>query len=144
MIEGCGLELRCRAEDVLFLDRSGLVLVDARNNYGGPTSFVIPPESLGYYAELRNRLNDQTDELEHDVHRYLDSPEFRSRFPSAFERWSEAASLLWESETDSELSTIGHKCREAIQEFVTTLLMIHGVDDANPNKAMTRIGSRLS
>ena len=46
--------------------------------------------------------------------------------------------LLWGEDSESELSTIGHKCREAMQEFATALLAIHAIDDANPDKAKTR------
>jgi len=46
--------------------------------------------------------------------------------------------LLWGEDSEQELSTIGHKCREATQEFATALLELHGVQDATPDKAKTR------
>ncbi len=72
------------------------------------------------------------------MQRYLDSDHFRTRYPEAYARWQQASALLWGEDSAQELSTIGHKCREAMQEFATALLDLHGVRDANPDKAKTR------
>ena len=100
-------------------------------------SFTVPQRAFANYEELRTSRQ-PADEVEQDIFRHLDELEFKRRFPEAHARWSEAATLLWQSDSDRELSTIGHKCREAIQEFVTQLIATHGVTAANPDKAMTR------
>lgn len=100
-------------------------------------SFTVPQRALATHAELR-ASRQPADEVERDILHHLDEPEFKRHFPEAHARWSEAATLLWQSDSDRELSTIGHKCREAIQEFATQLIATHGVTDANPDEAMTR------
>lgn len=130
IIQGNGISEQVLDEDVDVLEHEGLIRF--RDDV-----FTIPPRALEFYRQLKSRA-EPIDEVEQTVVKYLDSPEFGSRYPAAYGRWKDAAELLWQSDSDQELSTIGHKCREAIQEFVTALIDLHQVGDANPDKAMTR------
>ena len=68
---------------------------------------------------------------------YLNDAHFRERYPGAHGKWMEAASLLWGANPETELTTIGHKTREAVQEFATTLAERDGLQDTIPNPAHT-------
>jgi hypothetical protein len=128
--------------DVHQLLNAGLISVVNYHGTGTGFNFLIPPEALDYYEQLKRRSGEPVEQIEREVRVYLDSERFRSAYPEAYARWREAADLLWGADSDRELSTIGHKCREAIQEFVTVLVDRHQPSAVNPDKAMTR--DRLS
>lgn len=125
-------------EDVEVLVNAGLLQVKDHHSRGNGFSFFVPPDALSYYQQLKRRSGGPAEQVEAEVRQYLDADAFQQAFPVAHARWSEAADLLWAADSQGELSTIGHKCREAVQEFVTTLLERHAVADANPDKAKTR------
>lgn len=136
VVQGNGFNERVLDEDVDVLADVGLIRV---TDYGrGSTNFRIPPEAAAYYEELKARRGAPTQQIEQEILTYLDASSFQANYPQAYARWSEAASLLWHADSSSELSTIGHKCREAMQEFVTALIALHGAQDAPPDKALTR------
>jgi hypothetical protein len=137
-IQGNGLLERVLGEDVETLVSSGLLAVKNYFSRGGGFSFYIPPGALDYYEALKRSAGGPSEQVETEVQHYLDGAGFRDEFPAAYERWKEAADLLWSADSERELSTIGHKCREAIQEFVTALIEKHNVQGANQDKAKTR------
>ena len=67
----------------------------------------------------------------------LESEELRAAAPVAYENWSEAERLLWSATSDSEFSTIGHKLREALQDFASALVDIHHPPEVNPDTTKT-------
>lgn len=101
-------------------------------------SFTIPPRAVARYQEWKTTQVEPSADVEDQLQRYLDSEQFRGRYPESYARWAEAAVLLWGEDSDQELSTIGHKCREAIQDFAIALLRLYEISDANPDKAKTR------
>lgn len=118
--------------DIRALRDEGLLTFD------GDSSFTISQRSIAAYQQWKASHVEPTADVETQIKRYLDSDEFRVRYPTAYARWKDAAELLWGEDSEQELSTIGHKCREAMQNFATELLALHEVDDANPDKAKTR------
>jgi hypothetical protein len=117
--------------DVEELRAEGLISFDG-------DSFTIPARSIAMYQEWKGSNIEPVADVEAQITRYLDSQRFRARYPEPYSRWRDAAVLLWGEDSEQELSTIGHKCREAMQEFATALLALHDVRDANPDKAKTR------
>jgi hypothetical protein len=61
----------------------------------------------------------------------------QSRYPSAYQRWQEAANILWSDSSADELTTIGHNTREAVQEFATALVDHTALEGAHGNPAHT-------
>lgn len=108
---------------------------------GGDVEFTIAPEAFAF-AEQEGALRPMQ-RVEESVVRYLDEAEFKTRYPSAYQRWQEAANLLWGDSSADELTTIGHKTREAVQEFATALVdhaMVEEVD-ADPAHTVARLRS---
>jgi hypothetical protein len=136
-LQGNGYNAAVLEEDLHVLSDAGLIRIT--NYHSGNSSgfnFIIPPHALQYYQEIKS--GEAAHQIEQDVMRYLDAPAFQQQYPAAWDRWTGAAELLWRSDSPAELSTIGHKCREAVQEFVTALINLHGISGANPDRAKTR------
>ncbi|MCW3032517.1 MAG: hypothetical protein JWM60_862 [Solirubrobacterales bacterium] len=59
----------------------------------------------------------------------LASDGFAAAFPRAFGPWADAERLLWGDNVDAQLSTVGHKIREAAQAFATAAIERYDADD---------------
>jgi len=108
-------------------------------SYGssGNELFDVSPRGYKFYEHLKTKSEQPLDEISNDMTRYLDGSSFRSRHSKAYEKWNEAQERLWSSDSAKELTTIGHLCREAMQEFADDLIKIHKVADVSSNKSST-------
>jgi hypothetical protein len=84
--------------------------------------FSIPPRAIRYYADILQKQGQPTERVEQAVRRYIDAEGFKSRHPAAYAKWLQAEELLWGGDAQSQLTAIGHHCREAVQEFATVLV----------------------
>lgn len=129
--------------DIEALSRVGLLIpsYDARS-----LSFDVSPEGFRYYEWLRGTNNQPVQRIEADVARHLEADWFQNQYPLVFQKWREAESLLWSSDSDKQLTTIGHLCREAMQEFATSLVERFKLPNVDPDKArdISRLKSVLS
>ncbi len=57
------------------------------------------------------------------------SDSFAAAFPRAFGPWADAEGLLLGDDAEAQLSTVGHKIREAAQAFASTAVDRYGADD---------------
>jgi hypothetical protein len=134
IVQGNGVNREVPDGDIEALHAEGLLSFEG-------DSFTISARSVAMYQEWKGSHVEPAPDVENTLQRYLDSDRFRSRYPDAYARWKDASILLWGEDSEQELSTIGHKCREAMQEFATALLELHGVKDANPTRRRPVIGS---
>lgn len=76
----------------------------------------------------------------------LGSDSFARAFPGTFQLWADAEKLLWRSDASSQLTTIGHKVREAAQAFATQLVEAHQPPNVEPNAALVekRLGAVIA
>lgn len=122
--------------DVDELRRAGLVAASGR--YSQFNGFDVTAEGFAVADELATKSGEAMSRVEDAIRRHLLSPDgFRRRFPAAFERWAQAESMLWTASTESEFTTIGHLCREAMMEFTNVLVARHPQADAPGNPAAT-------
>ena len=131
-------------DDVWILHQHGLVQITDRGERGSLT-FYVTQDGFDWYEAFKKSPGEPVRQVEQDVKSYLDSEAFRSRHPVAYERWAEAAGLLWRGDSQRELTTIGHKTREAMREFATTLVDLYEPTDADPDpdKSVNRVDSVL-
>ena len=91
-----------------------------------PTSsgmtFTVPAKSLAAYTELKKSAPSQVQNVETEIRLFLDGREFKDRHQKSYARWAEASDLYWSIDFESDISTIGLKCREALQFFATELV----------------------
>ncbi|MBA3735853.1 MAG: hypothetical protein H0W90_11775 [Actinobacteria bacterium] len=102
--------------------------------------FTITADGFHHYEALRDRSKDTLNAVEEEVQRYLDGT-FAERFPAAYERLQAAEQMLWQSDPSPNFTTIGHKLREAVQQFATAMLDRHGPEDVDgdPTKTKNRL-----
>lgn len=113
----------------------GLIRVRHQGSHNS-FEFTVAPEAYSFLANLAGRQ--PLTQVEDDIFsRYIDAEAFKKRYPDAHKLWAEAAGLLWGGNADAELTTIGHKTREAVQAFATALIDREGLADADPNPAHT-------
>lgn len=106
--------------DVETLADEGLL----RRSYGskGTPNFAITPLGHRYYEWLKECDGEGPQRVEHTIQRYLTADDFQRRHPKAFSRWSRAEGLLQSHQSPEDLTTVGHLCREAVQEFADDLV----------------------
>jgi hypothetical protein len=81
----------------------------------------VTPGGHECYAELQTRGGRPLAHLEQRVLAFVSGDWFASRYGAAQAKWLVAESLLWESDSASSFSTIGHHTREAMIEFADSL-----------------------
>lgn len=84
---------------------------------------------------MKERSGKPMEQVEDEVTKYLEAHDFQQRYPKAYAKWSEAAAKLWAGDSQNQLTTIGHLCREAVQEFATALVERFKPPDAPADKA---------
>lgn len=105
--------------DVEILANTGLL----RLTYGGNSmSFDVTPMGFRYYEYLKQRSGQPVQRIEASIKNHLTSDLFQQKYAQAYQKWSNAEAMLWSSDSEQQLTTIGHLCREAVQEFASALV----------------------
>jgi hypothetical protein len=109
-----------------------------------PVINVLPLASK-YYEYLKGQVTQPTENLTGAIRSYLDGENFRQRHPNAYQKWLDAEVLLWKSDSESQLTTIGHFCREAFQEFAASCIQHKKIQgfDSNPANVISRVRTVL-
>jgi hypothetical protein len=132
-----------RKEDLHALHDEGLLRVIRQG--AGTWFFDVSSQGRTFYEEMETGARAPVRQVEREVAGYLDAPAFQRRYPKAHRRWAEAVAKLWGSDSRQQLTTIGHLCREAMQEFASALVEGHqpsGVDQ-NQTHEVARIRAVL-
>lgn len=114
-------------------------------NYVYGNDYVITAQGYFNADAIRHRRSPGFAGQEADTRRLLDSSAFREAYPNAFARWSEAEQAL-RSSPETELTTVGHKAREAMQAFATELIDMYSPADVEPDPALVnkRLGAVIA
>ena len=105
--------------DIEMLGRVGLLALSYQQY---SASFDITPLGFRYYEYLRQRGGQPIHQMSTYLRNYLDAETFRQEYPLAHQKWAQAEAILWSSDSEQQLTTIGHLCREALQEFAMALV----------------------
>jgi hypothetical protein len=124
--------LAAYAGDLDVLEREGLLNVPHRQRHA--RMIDVSPRGFQLYEELRRHTDTPLRQVEEDLMRYLDSDAFQRSYPEAYRKWSEAAERLWASESEQQLTMVGHLCREAMQAVATTLVDRYQPPGVDTNK----------
>lgn len=107
-------------QDLDILARAGLL--DLSYNKSANREYWIVPRGYRYYEYLKTRGAEPVEQVEQEINRLIESQDFEQRYPAAHARWLAAAHSLWHADSEADATTIGHRCREAIQAFATALV----------------------
>lgn len=132
-----------RTGDLHALHDEGLLRVIRQGS--GTWFFDVSSQGRTIYEEMKTRAGAPVHQVEQEVAGYLDAPVFQRRYPKAHRRWAEAVVKLWGSDSRQQSTTIGHLCREAMQEFASALVERHqrpGVDQ-NETPEVAKISAVL-
>lgn len=108
---------------------------------GGWVNFSITPFGLKYSQWLREESGEPVQRVTSEIRSYIISEVFKSRYPLAYEKWAQAEAALWGEDSASQLTTIGHLCREALQEF--TSIVVERVQPPKVNTDKTKTLARM-
>lgn len=144
-LEGPGIGREDIAEgDVLMLEREGLIYAIAYSSRDANPTFVLTPEGLEYYAKTQQA--EPAARQESELRQFLDSDTFIAEYAKAYAKWAEADALLWRADSEREFTTVGHKVREALQEFATEAVERYEPAEVEANKALVskRLGAVIA
>ena len=125
--------------DIEYLGSVGLLLISHESR--GLVSFDVTPYGFQYYEHLKQAAGEPIQKLQNTMRDYISSATFSQRYVDAYKKWVDAEGKLWGAESKQQVTTIGHLCREAMQEFINTLVFQHQSENVDQNKA--HIVSRL-
>jgi hypothetical protein len=129
-----GINITGSVTDAEILAEKGLLGLSFGSD--GSPQFHVRPEGLQYYRELK-KASLPAETVEKEVRGHLSSDEFKRKYQVSFQKWSQTESLLWESDSEKQFTTIGHLCREVLQEFADILVNLFELTDVNSTKAYT-------
>jgi hypothetical protein len=104
--------------------------------YQGPPRFYVTPLGIKFYEYLMSS-DDPAGTVENEYHKYLSSQEFQEKYSEAYDKWAQSEKMLWGEDSQQNLTTIGHLCREAMQEFADILIRKHDISGEIPPKSST-------
>jgi hypothetical protein len=99
--------------------------------------FDLHQRGFQYYEHLKRQTAAPIRRVETEVAGYLATERFQKAYPEAYQKWSEAEGMLWKSDSEPQFTTIGHLCREALQEFTDTLIRKFHPPKVEPDKSHT-------
>jgi hypothetical protein len=103
----------------------------------GSLNFEITPFGFRYAKWLRGQIKEPLLRVSDNVRSYLASARFQDQYKVAYQKWTQAEAALWAEDSAKQLTTIGHLCREVLQEFCTVLVEQHQIPAPNPDKTKT-------
>ena len=97
-------------------------------NFGGGMTIVSLKLTRDGREEAR-AIFDPMERVLAESRAKIGSEQMRAAFPGAYEPWTDAVKLLYGENPEAELTTIGHKVREAAQALATGAISLLGADD---------------
>lgn len=124
--------------DLRILDSSGLIKIYNTNNPHTEFSFTLTSLGFQYYEFIKDKSISPIERIQKEILSFIEIPSFEQRYKKAYLKWKESEKLLWSTNSDINLSTVGHLCREALQEFLEILIIKHQLEKEYPQKDKTK------
>jgi len=113
----------------------GLLQMDYSSR--GNKRYTISPVGYKYYDWLMKEQGKPVERIESQTFRYMEFENFRKTYPEAYRKIKQAEELLWSADKEEQFTTIGHLCREAVQDFADTLYKLMMGKDYEGPKSQT-------
>ncbi|MCH7826912.1 MAG: hypothetical protein IIC75_02885 [Bacteroidetes bacterium] len=124
--------------DLRILDSSGLIKIYYPNNPGTEFSFTLTSRGFQYYEFIKDKSINPIERIQKEILSFINIPSFEQRYQKAFLKWKESEKLLWSTNTEINLSTVGLLCREALQELLEILITRNQLEEEYPKKDKTK------
>jgi hypothetical protein len=124
--------------DLKMLDSAEYIKIESNVNSNASFSFYPTSKGIKYYEYLKQNNIGTFQQIDNEVRNYLTNSNFPLIYPLAFAKWKEANNLLWQAENQINCSTIGHLCRESVQEFLDIIISKYNLANKYPDKAHTK------
>jgi len=121
--------------DVEELARQGLIAIG--HSSSGTPNFDVTSLGFQYYDYLIQNMGEAVKRVETSIRNYCNSYAFKNKYPKVFAKWSSAENLLWQTDMQEQLTSVGHICREAVQEFAQNLIEYYEPLNMDTDKAKT-------
>jgi hypothetical protein len=124
----------CRAylSDLEELGDAGLIeLRYAGSRYSG--DFDVRSPAITSYKQVQRRKGQPLEQLTNTVRHYLSAEVFQRKYPTAYSKWVDAETRPWATDAASQLTTMGHLCREAMPAFASDLIEQYRPANASPD-----------
>ncbi|MBD2033627.1 hypothetical protein H6F76_00925 [Leptolyngbya sp. FACHB-321] len=128
--------------NVPFLLTEELLTLSQPRTGKGKFEFEITPKGFKYYEYLKQRITQPLHRVETEVRSYFSTSQFQEKHPKAYKKWLDAEEMLWKSDSEQQLTVIGHLCREAMQEFADSIIRQYQLSESSVDKAKTVIRIR--
>jgi hypothetical protein len=100
--------------------------------------FDVTPRGFQAVEDFRTAGGRPLRAIEQAMLGYLHDDLFRARHPTAYEKLMSAMEKLHHPDRTDVFSAVGFDCREASQEFATSLIALAQVEDADPKASNTK------
>lgn len=121
--------------DIEILTNEGLLSLSLKERL--TWMFDVSPRGFKYYEQMKQSVAQPLQRVENTIRDYLVADHFQQTYSVAYQKWSDAEKMLWTSDSERQYTTIGHLCREALQEFATVLVERYQPAGVDGDKAHT-------
>jgi hypothetical protein len=117
------------------------LIEDGLIKYTSDTTFYITKSGEKIFYKIKTEEGQLFNTIEKEVNNYLNNEQFKIRRGSAYTKWADASAMIQGPGTESQLTQIGHLCREAMQEYAESIAREFNllVDMPDKNKDKKRI-----
>lgn len=113
-------DIQIHLPDLDWLFKNYFVNKSREDQYG--TALYVTPLGIKKYGLLKRLRTEPVENIERSIQKRLGSENFHNRNPIVQSCLERAEKSLWISTTKSEFTSIGHSCRDALQEFANSAL----------------------
>jgi len=112
-------------------------LMSSEPTRSGGKRFTLKPISYKYYEWLMKQLGEPVERIEKSILKYIELDTFKTTYSEAYKKLKLAEEKLWAGDSPVHFTTIGHYCREAMQEFAEQMYQDVFKKKPDGNKAAT-------
>ena len=116
-------------------------IMGVHHSSDGRPSYYVTPEGFLYYEWLIKQMGKPVERIENSIMRYLELDRFRLNYADTYRKLKDAEEMLWTAEKEEHFTTIGHLCRESVQDFADSLYK--NVMGANYDGPITQTNNRI-
>lgn len=131
-------KIEAHTQDIEILAQASLIAISRAKNFYW---LYVTPRGREYYRKLKQHSGQPVERVENYARNFLNAEPFRRKYPQAYEKWLQAEACLWREDWETQITNIGHDCREAVQKFAEILINRYQLHQEYPdqNKDIGRI-----